>query len=227
MLETLNTIDSEVFLWFNSHTGGAYADSFFWLFSGKIIWAGLYAAIIVALFRRFGWRVSIGMLLAIGIIIALSDQICGNFARHAFERLRPSNPANPLSEFVHIVNGYRGGAYGFPSCHAANSFALATFVMLVFRRRPLTIAMYLWAVLTAYSRLVLGVHYPGDLLVGALVGTGAAAATYCASRAVYRRYFRSRPGFADGLRPERGAECQRLILCVLAVTVIVMAVAAF
>ncbi|MDE5608353.1 MAG: phosphatase PAP2 family protein [Muribaculaceae bacterium] len=225
MLETLAKIDSEIFLWFNGHMC-EYGDSFFWLFSGKIIWVGLYAAIIVALFRRFGWRVAVGMLLAIGIIIALSDQICGNFARHAFERLRPSNPANPFSSFVHIVNGYRGGAYGFPSCHAANSFALATFVMLVFRYRWLTVSIYLWAILTAYSRLVLGVHYPGDLLAGAAVGSLVAAVTYYVARIVYRRYFSCRAPFAAGLHPGRAAECQRLILGVLGLTVIAIAIIA-
>ncbi|MBD5213665.1 MAG: phosphatase PAP2 family protein [Bacteroidales bacterium] len=225
MLDTLAKIDGDIFLWFNGHTCD-YVDSFFWMFSGKIVWAGLYAAIIVALFRRFGWRVAVGMLIGIGIIIALSDQICGNFARHTFERLRPSNPMNPFSEFVHVVNGYRGGPYGFPSCHAANSFALATFVMLVFRYRWLTVAMYLWALLTAYSRLVLGVHYPGDLFVGALVGSLVAWLTYVACRMVYRRRFSGRPGFADGLHPELKGECQWLIIGAMAATIAIMAMMA-
>lgn len=225
MLETLNDIDTSILLWFNSHFTG-YTDSFFWLFSGKLIWLGLYAVIIIAIFRRFGWRTSIGILLAIGIIIAISDQICGNFARHAFERLRPSNILNPTSEYVHIVNGYRGGAFGFPSCHAANSFALATFVMLLFRYRPLTISMFVWAVLTAYSRVVLGVHYPGDLLVGAIVGALAALLVYYASRYVYRRRFSYSPAFRRGLNPQATPLCGRWIMGALLATVICIAVIA-
>lgn len=225
MIETLSNIDHEIFLWFNGHTG-AYADSFFWLYSGKLIWIGLYAAIFVAIVRRFGWRTTLGILLATAFIIALTDQICGNFVRNAFERLRPSNLSNPFSQSVHIVNGYRGGAYGFPSCHAANTFALATFIMLLFRRRTLTIAMYLWAVVTACSRLVLGVHYPGDLFVGAIVGSLVSAMTYYTARTVYCRYFSWREGFGDEAHPERVSECRRLIIVVMVATVGVMAVLA-
>lgn len=102
-------------------------------------------------------------------------------------RLRPSNPANPLSEMVHIVGGYRGGSYGFPSCHAANSFALASFLILLFANRKLSLFIFAWAVLNSYSRVYLGVHYPGDLLVGAIIGTAAGlamafAAGYVADR---------------------------------------------
>lgn len=99
----------------------------------------------------------------------------------------PSNPANPLSEMVHIVGGYRGGSYGFPSCHAANSFALASFLILLFANRKLSLFIFAWAVLNSYSRVYLGVHYPGDLLVGAIIGTAAGlamafAAGYVADR---------------------------------------------
>lgn len=102
-------------------------------------------------------------------------------------RLRPSNPENPLSEMVHIVGGYRGGSYGFPSCHAANSFALASFLILLFANRKLSLFIFAWAVLNSYSRVYLGVHYPGDLLVGAIIGTAAGlamafAAGYVADR---------------------------------------------
>lgn len=99
----------------------------------------------------------------------------------------PSNPENPLSEMVHIVGGYRGGSYGFPSCHAANSFALASFLILLFANRKLSLFIFAWAVLNSYSRVYLGVHYPGDLLVGAIIGTAAGlamafAAGYVADR---------------------------------------------
>ena len=79
---------------------------------------------------------------------------------------------------VHIVNGHRGGRYGFPSCHAANTFGLAFFVWFLFRKRWLTVFMMGWALLTCYSRVYLGVHYPGDLIAGTLVGLIAAYIVY-------------------------------------------------
>lgn len=187
MLETLQQIDTEIFLALIG-ANCPWLDNFMWYFSGKWIWIPLYVAIAAAIVYRYGWLRAIGLLIVIGLIITVCDQLCGHWVRDSIQRLRPSNLSNPISDMVHIVNGNRAGAYGFPSCHAANSFALATFISLLMRNRAVTAIMLLWAIVTAYSRIILGVHYPGDLLAGAIAGTAVSLAAYYSSRAIYRRY---------------------------------------
>ncbi len=95
-------------------------------------------------------------------------------------RLRPSNLANPLTKagLVHIVEGYRGGRFGFPSAHSANSWGLAFFLIFLFRRHLVSWWLVAWAIVTCWSRMYLGVHYPGDILVGMLIGFAGAVASY-------------------------------------------------
>lgn len=169
MLELLNDIDTNILLALNG-LHAPFWDYFMYAFSGKWIWTPMYAAILYVLIRNYSWWQTVGIVVCIGLAILFADQVCGTLIRPVVERLRPSNPMNPISADVHIVLGYRGGAYGFPSCHAANSFALAAFVAVLFGRAKLTAAIFVWAVLNSYSRLYLGVHYPGDLLVGAAIG---------------------------------------------------------
>ena len=96
----------------------------------------------------------------------------------AIRQLRPSDLANPVHTLLHIVHGYTGGQYGFPSCHAANSFAIAMFASLWFRRRWLTVTLVVWALAECYTRLYLGVHYPSDIVGGTAIGSVVAYSIY-------------------------------------------------
>ena len=173
MLETLQLLDQRLLLTLNGlHT--PFWDHFMWIVSAKLTWVPLYVAVLFVLYKNFNLRTTLFFLVAIVLTIVYADQICASLIRPLVERMRPSNPNNPLSEFVHIVNGKRGGRYGFPSCHASNSFGLAFILMLLLRQKPLTLFMLGWAILNSYSRIYLGVHYPGDLFVGMLVGLSGA-----------------------------------------------------
>lgn len=168
-MDLFSHMDSQLLLFFNSiHT--AYFDRFWMLFTGRFIWVPMYAAMLYVVIRDCGWRRALTIIFFITLAIAVTDQFCGNILRHTIERMRPSNPANPLSDLVQTVGGYRGGRFGFPSCHAANSFALATFYGFLMRRRRVVVFLVAWAVCNSYSRLYLGVHYPGDILVGSVFG---------------------------------------------------------
>lgn len=128
--------------------------------------------------RRFGWRKAVFSLLLIALTILLADKLCNNLLRPMIGRLRPACLDNPLSRWIHIVNEYRGGRNGFPSCHAANSFALAVYLIRTMRWRGYAMAAILvWAALIAYTRIYLGVHYPGDVIVGGLIGSAIAYGT--------------------------------------------------
>ena len=177
MMQEIIDLDTSLFLYLNGlYT--AYLDPFMKLYSSKLIWAPLYASLAYLLWRNLGWRRTLYALIGVALVILLADQITGHLIRPWVGRLRPANPENSLAPLVHIVDDYRGGRHSFPSCHAANTFGLAFYLHLLFRHRWLSTFMMVWALITCYTRIYLGVHYPGDLLVGALIGAASASAVY-------------------------------------------------
>ena len=134
-----------------------------------LTWLPLYLALIYLIIKFKRWD-TIYILLGVALTITLADQITSTFMKPFFARLRPSQEES-LIGLLHTVNNYKGGLYGFASSHAANTFGVATFIYLLFRARyPWITTIFLWATFVSYTRIYLGVHYPGDILVGALVG---------------------------------------------------------
>ncbi len=185
LLSELIETDTNVLLAINGWRS-AWADYFMYAFSGKWVWVPMYAAILYTLARNLPWKVLIGCIIAIALTIVFADQVCATVIRPLVCRLRPANPENPIADLVQIVNGYRGGRYGFPSCHSANTFGLVFIAYYLFRHCGLTLFLVGWALVTCYSRVYLGVHYPGDLLVGALVGFAGASLCFLLFRLVFR-----------------------------------------
>lgn len=182
----LSDIDARLLLIVNG-AHSPFFDSVMWCISGRWIWVPFYAVLAYLLFRRMSWKRASICLVTIGLIILAADQTCATLIRPEIGRLRPANLNNPLSSFVHVVNGYRGGRYGFPSCHAANTFALAVFMSLVIRHKWFTVMMFSWAFVVSYSRMYLGVHYFGDLFCGATIGSLFAILFYYLQNYLFKR----------------------------------------
>ena len=166
MLDYLNTIDQQALIAINSWHA-PYFDQLMWCITSKLSWALILVAVLVAL--RHDRRQALLVIATLVLTILISDQISSGLIKHTVERLRPSH--NPdLASSLHLVNGYTGGLYGFTSSHAANSFSVAMVLSLMFASRRVTVALMSWAMLQCYSRMYLGVHYPGDIIGGTLVG---------------------------------------------------------
>lgn len=169
MLEYLMQIDLDLFLFLNGLNAPWLDPVMYWV-SDKYFWIPFYAVLLWFVYKHYGWKNTLLILLFIVLLITLTDQITG-FMKSYFQRFRPSRDET-LEGLVHTVKGYRGGRFGFVSSHAANSIALALFMihLLKIRVRKIVPVLLLYAFLNSYSRIYLGVHYPGDILGGLMVG---------------------------------------------------------
>lgn len=179
MLEFLNQIDTDIFLFLNGlHT--TFFDNLMWFISGKFTWIPLYLLLVFFLVRKYRIN-SLWWLLALALVVLFADRISSGLIKPLAQRWRPThNPA--IEHLVHVVNNYRGGSYGFVSSHAANTFAVATLLTFAFQQKWAKFALIAWAIVVSYSRIYLGVHYPGDVICGAALGIAIALAVFYSLR---------------------------------------------
>ncbi len=149
---------------------GPLGDRFMYLVSETWPWIPLYLILLWGVYHRWGWKGLLWVVLMLAMLVSLTDRISAGFFKPFFERLRPCHAADQLPFPVHVLPGDCGGRYGFVSSHASNFFGLATFFSLAFKHRGWTLGLFLIATLVSYSRIYLGVHYPSDILGGALLG---------------------------------------------------------
>lgn len=180
MIDLLNNYDHELMLWLN-YDGGTLLDAFWYVLSQIPTWIPFYIVILSTMISecRKGrqWKQVLILILFTALVIAAADQIASGILKPWIQRPRPSHQEG-IMEYLHYVNDYHGGAYGFASSHAANSVALCVWVSLLYRKSWLTLSMVAFAALNCYSRIYLGVHYPGDLLCGTFIGICTASLGY-------------------------------------------------
>lgn len=166
MIEILSNWDKKLFLYLNGFHS-SLMDYVMTLFTLTPIWALFYLVILWIIIRKYGKK-SILIIVSLFLIILLADQISGVF-KNSVQRLRPSNDPE-ISLLAHVFFT-KGGQFGFVSAHAANAFSFAVFSLLLFQQKIYSIFILSWATLIAYTRIYLGLHYPGDILGGALLGS--------------------------------------------------------
>ena len=187
MFDFLVELDKDIFLWLNG-LHHPTLDAIMWWISAKTTWIPFYLALVVFIAYRLKWK-ALPALLLVFILILISDQV-SVLMKENIQRFRPSH--HPvIGPLVHVINDYRGGKYGFVSSHAANSFALATYVALLIKKKWLSWLLIIWAIVVSYSRIYLGVHYPADITGGAILGVLDALLVYYLYLFITRKWFSS------------------------------------
>ena len=163
-------------------------DGFMWIATTTVVWIPAALMLLYIIIKNNKIQESLTIVLLIALLITMADQFASGLCKPYFQRFRPTQDP----EFMHmmdIVNGYRGGKFGFISSHAANTFALSTFLSLIIRKASFSTAMFSWAVLCSFSRIYLGVHYPGDILCGTIAGVLVGFIVYFIYKCISKRYF--------------------------------------
>lgn len=183
MLELLINIDTRLFLFFNVTLANPVADLIMPIITSDWLLRILYATALV-LFMIFGNARLRWVVLFSVIVLVLTDQLSAGLLKPMIGRLRPCQ----VLENIHLLVPC-GGGKSMPSSHAANSFGQAVLFGLLYRkvRWPLLI----FAALVAMSRVSVGVHYPFDILVGAILGAGVGLAAAIAAQRFLAREART------------------------------------
>ncbi len=175
MIHWIVEADKSLFLIINGMHNHVLDFLMYWI-TNKFTWFPFYLLIIIWLIYRYKVKGLIAVLMIV-VVIVMCDQFTSTFMKPFFARLRPCHDPE-ISALDHMVVSC-GGLYGFCSSHAANSFGLAMFLFLLFRKKfPKTAYLFVWAALISYSRVYVGVHFPGDVLTGAFIGVAFAWIVY-------------------------------------------------
>jgi undecaprenyl-diphosphatase len=187
--QKVHQFDQQVTLEINSWDS-AFTDPIWEFFSDKYVWAPMYVAIIALLIWRLGWKKGIIAVAAALLTFGFCDQF-SNVIKDAVGRLRPVNDEFMIASGLHVLE--RGGGFSFFSAHAANSFGLAvsTFMGIKedkrLRYRGYAGWMVFWASMVSISRVFVGKHYLGDVLVGIIVGAAAGYAFGALARWIMKK----------------------------------------
>jgi len=187
-------IDQQLFLFLNS-ANSPFWDKVMYTISMVVVWFPLYLAILIYLGFRYKRKFLIIVLFII-VAVTLSDQLA-LLIKNSVHRLRPCHEPS-IAGLEHLVNGRCGGLYGFVSSHAANAFNVALLSLMFIKKRWYTLSIIMWAAIVGYSRIYLGVHYPGDVLCGSILGALIGFTMYRLYDMTDRYYLQKKRYFNEG-----------------------------
>lgn len=169
MIETLTTYDTELFLFLNN-LGSERWDGFWLVVTEKWSSIPLYLILLYLVFKHYGLKGTLIVLITVALMILASDQLA-NLFKYGMERPRPCKLEALQAQMRFVATGC--GRFGFYSAHASSSMAAAVFLGLALRKyyKYLPFLLLFWAVIVAYSRIYLGVHYPLDIIAGMCFGS--------------------------------------------------------
>lgn len=189
MIDSLINYDVELLIFLNN-LGNTQWDGFWLFMTNKYSAIPLYILLLFFTYKYYGLKKTIVVLVFIALLIAVSDQT-SNLFKYGFKRLRPCHDEN-ISSLVRLVKASCGGKYSYFSAHAANSMAIAIYFGMLFKKqlKYLLSMLVLWALVVAYSRVYIGVHFPLDILTGITIGGIYGFIFYKLTRFVMKRFIK-------------------------------------
>lgn len=184
-LQRLVDIDKQLLLTLNG-SDSLYMDGVMKVYTSTVVWIPVALVLLFIVLKNNTPRTSLLVVLAVALTVIATDQMSSHLIKPLVGRLRPcQDPA--IMHLVDTVNGYCSGGYSFTSSHACNSFGLFVIISLIIRNGLLSLSLLVWATINSFSRIYLGVHYLGDILCGALVGSAIGVVMYLIYSYVHRK----------------------------------------